>query len=739
MVAMNTIRKKIVALLVGFLITTAILAFSWQQNFNFFSLLPHLNNFLYDANLKLFHKPYKKTRVIIVDIDEESLAAEGKWPWPRNKLAALIDKLYADRAAVIAFDILFPEKDVNPAKIILNYAKHKKNAPEELAQYLNEEQIHLDNDKIFAKALLQGDSVLGVFFHNDLYDSVGYLGSRSAFKFPDIQRLVVPQLKHYTAPIESLMQSAKHIGFVTSIPDDDGILRRTPLLIKNNGKLYPSLPLEAVRLYMLQDKVELVTEKIGHYRVMLGIKLGNIYIPTDPAGNILIPFKGQAFTFPYVSAVKVLRNQLTPDVFVGKIVLIGSSAVGIGDMQNTPLQSASFPGVEVHANVIASIINKDFIVSPVWAIGLERILIVILGCILSVVLLYCSAAMLFLTIIGAELGLFLLQFLAWVKWNLILPHPVLLYLLILLLGLFNLGYAYIFEIRFRYKLRDLYGQYVSNKHLDAMLDDPNRYTQGGESKEMSVLFTDIRSFTSIAEKLSAKEVKIFLNQLFTPLTEIIFNSKGTIDKYVGDMIMAFWNDPIDDKHHCQNAVLAGLNMLIKVQELAPIFAEQKLPEVKIGVGVNSGVMHVGDMGSKFRRSYTVLGDAVNLASRLESSTKFYGVKMLVAEITKKHCPDISFQFVDKVKMKGKDEAINIYEPICLSKNLAPNFAIELQEHEKALQAYFKQDWSEAKSLFIKLFEQNSKLLYKLFLERIEVYIVSPPPKDWDGSFKRSQK
>jgi adenylate cyclase len=725
--------KKIVALLIGIITTVTVLAFTWNKVFTSSLLLSRFNNAVYDVSLRLFHKKSGANYVVMVDVDDQSLATDGKWPWSRDKIALLTDRLLQAGATVIAFDVLFPEADVNVAQVLLRYATTQQDTPEIIKQYLSAQVASLDNDKIFSKALAAGDVVLGVFFHNDHQGSSGFIG-KPALALPPGSRLVVPRLSHYTGTIEPLVNAVKqHTGFVTTIPDEDGILRRSPILIEYDRALYPSLALEAVKLYLLENNISLDTSWLEGNQIILGVRLGGTYIPTDPAGNILIPYIGAARAFPNISASDVLRGNFSPQAFNGKLVIIGSSAVGIGDRVSTPLQTTSYPGGEVHANIAEAILSKSFISSPIWIVGLERVLLVVVGLLLAVWTMFCSVWGVLLVIGIGLLAVFVAQAWLWVNLHLVLPHMILPYLLIGLLGVFNLGYGFFFEVRYRFKLHHLYGQYIAADRIDNMLNHPEQYALNeGRAKEMSVLFSDVRGFTSLSEKLDANGVKIFLNSLFTPLTKIIFDNKGTIDKYVGDMVMAFWGDPVDDVEHAQHAVITGLQILTRVKELAPQFAAQGLNDVRVGVGINSGVMNVGDMGSQYRKSYTVLGDSVNLASRLESSTKFYGVPFLVSEATKSECHDIAFRFVDKICVKGKVEPVNIYEPVGLVSELSPVVQDELCAYEAALKLYFARDWNGAKKALQKIIERNSEnALYGIYLQRVQDYMVTPPPVNWD--------
>ncbi|MGP1609663.1 MAG: adenylate/guanylate cyclase domain-containing protein, partial [Burkholderiales bacterium] len=418
-------------------------------------------------------------------------------------------------------------------------------------------------------------------------------------------------------------------------------------------------------------------------------------IPTDDFGRVLVPYVGGQGSYPYLSATDVLNGTLTPeqeDLLVNSLVLVGTTSVGLYDLRATPV-GAVYPGVEVHANLLNAILSSapmltidentvqdgssfsaltdvfdqnrisPFPSRPGWEQGAVFVAILVIGLVLSLVYPHLGPALLTVSSVTFLLGLTVLNFQLWTRYNLDISL-VILWLLIILIATVNMTYGFLREGVNKKVIKGMFDQYVPPAHIDAMLNNPDKYNFSGESKELSVLFSDIRNFTTISEKLSAVELKSMLNEFFTPITGIIFDHNGTIDKYVGDMVMAFWGAPIDDPEHRTHAVKAALKMLAKVEELKPRFKEKGLPEVNIGVGINSGMMSVGDMGSTYRRSYTVLGDAVNLGSRLEGITKAYGVKLLIGEQTYAGLNNILCRQVDKVQVKGKEEPICIYQPLC---------------------------------------------------------------------------
>jgi adenylate cyclase len=301
-------------------------------------------------------------------------------------------------------------------------------------------------------------------------------------------------------------------------------------------------------------------------------------------------------------------------------------------------------------------------------------------------------------------------------------------------------YGYLFETRRRERLKEMFGQYVPEKHIDEMLRSKDNYGLLGEDRDMTVLFADIRNFTTISESLSASQLKEVLNEFFTPMTEIIFRHRGTIDKYIGDLIMAFWGAPLKDRRHAKHAINAALDMQKMVEKIQAVFAEKNWPDIQIGIGLNSGVMSVGDMGSKFRRNYTVLGDAVNLGSRIESLTKYYDAKVMVSETTQHNQKNFVFRELDRVRVKGKQKGIKIYEVICKTEEASAELLQELEKHHTALEHYYNQRWDEAYQLFTELSLSHSHhKLYALYLHRITEFKRTPPPENWDGVYAHANK
>ncbi len=682
----------------------------------FHTLINRLEDLIYDVRLNAWlpAHPVAKNPIVIVDIDEKSIREIGRWPWSRDKLTQLVQKMYAQGATVIAFDMLFsePESTQLCAPNVVNEDTSFKNALEQ------------GKDKV----------ILGSFLSNEHEVSIGQLPPPSIELAPlHLTDLALPKMQSYISNIP-LFENAVNMGGVLSIiPDADGILRRYSLLQRYGDNLYPSLALAAVQLYLLEKNVTISIDNIGTQKVIESITLGSSKILTDQDARVFVPYIGPARSFPYYSASDIMNDRLPEDTLQNTIVFVGTSAVGLGDVRATPVGSV-YPGVEVHANVAEGLFLNRFSYIPSWEPGAELVLIVVLGVLLTIIFAIVGPVWIGVCTVVVLSSLYFGLSWLWKDTNIILPL-VIPTLLVIFLAVFNIAYRFFLESRRRTELKHAFEQYVPVGRVNEILKDPEAADAfEGERKTMSVLFMDIRNFTTISEKLKIVELKKLLNFFLTEMTTVIFKHGGTVDKYVGDMIMAFWGAPLPDNHHARHAVSAGVDMLATTQKIQDKLLEMGLPHIRIGVGVNTGLMDVGDMGSTYRRAYTVLGDAVNLASRLESLTKYYGVGMLVGENTISYQTQFEFRLIDKVKVKGRHETVRIYEPI--TEEMRPTLA----DYQMALDYYFAQKWNEAKALFSTLAQQYPDVkLFKLYLVRIIDFEKSPPPENWDGSWEHSEK
>lgn len=673
-------------------------------------------------------------QIVICDIDEASLQAEGRWPWSRVRLAELVDRLRDAGAAVVAFDMVFSEAETNPVRTVLD--RLNTNDPR-IARQLTTHMPAFDADARFAASLAGLDSVLGFVLHNQPTPPSGTLPA-PILTIPTAVHTAIPALATSTGNLPAVQSASRASGFLTTLPDTDGVIRRSPLLLRIGNAVYPSLALATASTYLLIDSPDIRLSRIGALETVDHIVLGDKRLAVDGSGQVLIPYRGAAGSFPHVSATAVLRGTIENDSLNNRVVLIGASALALADLRATPVAGV-FPGVEIQASILAGILEGRFPAEPAWAKGANFTLILLLGLMLAIALPYLAAWSQLLTATAAFIGVTAGNVWLWQSADLALALSLPL-LLILLLSVFNMSYGFLFESRSRRQLKNMFGQYVPPALVEEMSRHPDHFDFNGESRELSVLFADIRNFTTISEALSAGALKTLLNRFFTPMTRVIFDRRGTIDKYVGDMIMAFWGAPVQDIEHAEHAIAAALDMLHAVKELQMEFAREGLPEVNIGIGINSGVMNVGDMGSQYRRAYTVIGDAVNLASRLEGLTKYYGVHLVVGPRTRELAPGFAYRQLDRVRVKGKHEAVEVYAPLCRTTELSDALRQELATHAQALEHFWKREWPQAHALFAALHTAHPETpLYALYLERIEHLRDRPLPEDWDGVYERREK
>lgn len=702
--------------------------------------MEQLDTLLYDWRFRMLppSRPEGPVPVVVVDIDERSIQREGRWPWGRDKIMTLVQALEKQGVSLIGFDVVFSEAETNPADRVLT--------AEGLSPALREELLRrrsaFDNDARFA-GVVSSRTVLGYFLHGDGV-RVGKLPQPFLELDPDDDSWRVMSLPDYTGNLPSLMDKALSAGFVTTLPDRDGVIRRSPLILRHGDALYTSLALELARLYLKAPFIGLQTAScMNGLTCIERIQVGNNMVRTDENGAALVPYKGGRKSFTYLSASKVMHDELPAGILDGAIVLVGTSALGLADLRTTPLETF-YPGVEVHANLLDAILqstggNSPFDYRPDWAPGATFVLLLVSGLMLALLLPRLEPGFMLLVSGGWLVVLVLGNFAMWSAAGFDLPLAALL-VMAALIALFNIAFGFLKANYQKREIKAMFGQYVPPAHVEQMLAHPESASLEGESREMTVLFSDIRNFTTISEGLSAQALKQMLNRFFTPITQVIFDNNGTIDKYVGDMVMAFWNAPLQDQRHAYNAILTALAMQKKVDELRDEFVAAGLPEVNIGIGINTGLMNVGDMGSEFRRAYTVLGDAVNLGSRLESVTKFYGLKILVGESTYTQAPEFLYRRVDRIIVKGKHEPITVYEPVCLLADASSSRKERVGRFNEAVGYYFAQQWDAAEAVLRELLAQEpERKLYQMYVERIAQLRKADMTVAWSGVYEHVSK
>ncbi|HSW13098.1 MAG TPA: adenylate/guanylate cyclase domain-containing protein [Solimonas sp.] len=712
-------------------------------------LLDRIEHFTYDSRLQLTLPGGIDPNVVIVDIDEKSLASEGQWPWPRDKLAKLINNLFGPyQVKALGFDITFAEPDRSSGLQMLDRLTQGELADlpgfAERAAVLRDT---MDNDRALAEAVRGRPVVWGYYFSQTLQaqqqETVGALCGpvmdAQAARLYDLD-WIRPQ--GYTGNLPVLQTASPSCGFFDNPTlDDDGVYRRVPLIQLYKGAVYESMALALARLAVGKPGIDLEFEPPDvHTSLHLErLRAGPLLAAVDEHVAVMVPYRGPEGSFAYVPATDVINNRADAGVLRGKVVLVGTSAPGLRDLRVTPVAKA-YSGVEVHANIISGLFDQRIKQKAPYYSGIETVMLLLIGGLiawafaaLSPLIAAIMGAVMLASITGLAFGL-------WSWGNFVMPFGVPV-LFTLALYLAQLLYGYFIESRGKREISKLFGQYVPPELVEEMAAHPEDISMEGESREMTVLFSDVRNFTSISEKLDAKELSAMINAFLTKQTAVVQKHRGTIDKYIGDLIMAFWGAPLSDKDHAIHGVQAGMDMQRAIRELDPEFEKRGWPRLHIGVGVNSGKMNVGNMGSSFRMAYTVMGDSVNLGSRLEGLTKEYGVGVLISEDTRNLLPsDWAFREVDLVRVKGRSEPVAIYEPMGPKEQLDPAVRQDLARHRGAMKLYRSQKWDEAEQEFFNLNQSGRPHpIYDLFISRIMEHREAPPGKNWDGAYNFSHK
>lgn len=459
----------------------------------------------------------------------------------------------------------------------------------------------------------------------------------------------------------------------------------------------------------------------------------SLNIPLDSEVAALVPYRGRQGSFRYISIADVLHERVGVEQLKNRIVLVGTTAPGLLDMRATPVAEV-YPGVEIHANMIAGILDQNIKAQPPYMLGAEVVWLLLIGIVLIFSLPRLGpvkgilvSILVFAVIHGASLA-------AWQYGNLVMPVANSLAMIVLLFALY-ISFGYLVESRTKHQITSLFGQYVPNELVEEMAGHPESISMEGDSREMTILFSDVRDFTSISEGMDPKELTLLMNEFLTPLSRVVHKHRGTIDKYMGDCIMAFWGAPLPDAQHARNAIAAGLEMQATMKALQPRFKERGWPEIHVGVGINTGRVSVGNMGSEVRVAYTVMGDEVNLASRLEGITKQYGVGIIVGENTRNAVSEFLYRELDHVRVKGKGNPVAIYEPIGVAGEVSKALHDEIKLFHEVRRLYRKQDWDQAELQLMNLQRMSPETaLYRIYAERVIYFRRNPPAADWDGVF-----
>ena len=712
-------------------------------------VLHRLDHILYDARLRATLPNTLEPRIVIVDIDEKSLAEVGRWPWPRDRIAQLVDRLFDEQQiALLGLDTVFAEPDPSAALAELQRLAQGALAQQPgFAAAVQALAPELDHDARLARALRGRPVVLGYYFTSDR-------GGRSSGVLPE--PVLSPEAgqgrsAHATswngfgANIAPLAAAAPQAGFFNAITASDGLVRALPLLAEHGGQFYESLALAMFRRLVGMPKVEpgfpperfLSAPYAGWESVRLVQGGTQLAIPVNDRLTALIPFRGPGGpaggSFRYLSAADLLAGRLAAGELRGKIVLLGTTAPGLLDLRATPVGEV-YPGVETHANLLAGLLDGALKREPDYAVGYELLVLVASGLLLALALPWLSAARavaLVLAVLGAVVGLNSWLYLG---HGLVLPLASALVMIGLAFAL-NMSHGYWVESRSKRALAQLFGTYVPPDLVTEMVKDPGRYSMVATTRELTVMFCDMRGFTQLSETMQPAQLQALLNTVFSRLTGVIRAHHGTIDKYMGDCVMAFWGAPVAQPDHAAQAVAAALDMATAIEALNREHAAKGLPTIAIGIGLNTGAMCVGDMGSDVRRSYTVIGDAVNLAARLEGLCRVYGVDVIASDATRVQVPGVVWQALDRVRVKGKAISVSVFTPVVRqAADLSPTHIEELHLWEQALQAWRAQDWPPCEGCLAQLQRLNDKkVLYRLYQQRVTTQKALPFDLKWDGT------
>lgn len=711
-------------------------------------IIARLDNIIYDYRLRLTMPGSVDDRIVILDIDEKSLdpRALGRWPWGRDKIVTLLQRLFDKYGvAVIGLDVVFAEPDESSGLPVLErLAKTRLKEIGPFQSALNDLRPQLDYDALFAKFLKGRPVVLGYYFSSEqnavesgaIPEPVLPAGTFSGRRIP------FTSWKGFGGNLPQFQANAANAGHFNPIVDDDGVVRRVPMLVEFKGQFYEAFSLAIARVLLNFPKVvpgyppeRFITRD---YTGLEWLEVGPIRVPVDENAAALVPYRGPQGSFPYISLADVWFDKVPVEKLKGKIALIGTTARGLFDLRSTPVENV-YAGVEMHANLLAGMLDGKIKQKPPYVLGAEVILLLVGGIVLSILVPFLPPFRATLVSLAALLLITGLNLAVWTRADMVLPLAASLLMTVALFAL-NMSYGYFVESRSKRQFTELFGQYVPPELVDKMAEDPEQYNMEGKREDLTVLFCDVRGFTTISETLDPQSLSAYINEYLTAMSMVIRDNRGTLDKYIGDAIMAFWGAPVADSGHHRNGVITAMQMQQKALALNEEFRKRGWPEFRIGIGLNSGIMSVGDMGSKVRKAYTVMGDPVNLGSRLEGITKQYGVGILVGESTKKGVPDVVFREIDRVRVKGKDEPVAIFEPLGMDGQVEKAALDELRLWNQMLRLYRAQNWDQAELQVLNLQRMSPGCeLYRIFGEKISGYRANPPGPDWDGVTKFETK
>ena len=708
-----------------------------------FSALQRLDEALYDRRLQLTMPGTLDERVVIIDIDERSLARLGQWPWSRTRVAALVRELLErQQVAALGMDVVFAEPDGSSGlQHLQQLAREDLRGNAAFADWLARTAPTLDYDGVLAAALQSGPVALGYYFSSD----------RDARRSGTLPRPLAQvdalppgmlQWDGYGGNIAPLTAAARAAGFFNSVADPDGKVRAVPLIAGFDGALYESLSLAMLRLG--RGEPPLQVRRVGGApggavaSVVLGGGAQTLQMPLDTRGTALVPYRGpggpNGGSFRYISAVDVLEGHLAPAQLKGRYALLGFTTPGLMDLRATPVGEA-YPGVEVHANLVSGMLDGRIAARPDYAAGYEVALLLLLGAVLAIGLPMLPVGRALALGLGLLGGLLALDLSLYLGAGLVMPLATALVLTLTALAV-NMALGYFVESHAKRELARQFATYVPPELVRQMVRNPERYSMQARAEELTVMFCDLRGFTSLSETMEPLALQALLNDVLSRLTHVIRAHQGTIDKYMGDCVMAFWGAPVAMPDHARLAVDAALAMLQSMRELNAERAAQGAPPVLVGIGLNTGVMSVGNMGSDLRRAYTVIGDAVNLAARLEALSRVYDVELIASEATLQRAADAGhvWQELDRVRVKGKQQAVTIHTVRAPAGQGDAALRAELALWRQALRLWRDGAFAEFATKVNTLRERNANFyLYRLYAGRVASCLQTPPGPGWDGT------
>jgi adenylate cyclase len=744
------LKKISPVVVVGLLLTAAcVCLYSWRPPF-----ITDISNRAYDLILKYNAEPQKSDSAVIVDLDERSLKEVGQWPWSRYIVAQLALKIMEDNASVVVFDVIFAERDrTSPCNMEQDINKRFKDLNVKISGLPEDGSLN-DFDANFAEVLGAGSSVLGCYMYRsseqapdtattDDNSYKGHIQLRGRKLGVNINDFIM-QADRILVSIPEL-NSKSSAAFINAEPDNDNIVRNPPLFIAfGSQRIYPALALEALRLHLNAEKCIVDYDESGIEQVRIP---PDVYIPVDRAGRFAVNFRTlresansvASSSFPTYSAVDVVRGKFTPGTFSNKIVFVGTSAVGLNDNKATPI-CPYFPGVEVHATIIDNVLAGDMLWNPAWMPSVHWSVIIIVGIFLTILISRGRSWISFLVSVLVIL-LSISASLVMIRRYHLIFHPTWIILSVIII------YTLLTMIKFwqeelqKKQVRDMFGTMVSADVLHYLENNPGSFSLSGTKAEATMFFSDIRGFTTISESLPAGKLSVFLNRYLSPMTDIIMERRGYVDKYEGDLIMAVWGVPYPMKDHAVQACLAAIEQQEKLAAIRPILRAEFGHDIHVRMGINSGTVTAGNMGSDKKFQYTVIGDAVNQAARFEPVNKDYGTLIVVGETTYEEAKDfVEARLLDRIVVQGKTQPIRLYELLARKGSLPPAKMKVVRFYETALQAHWERKWDEAIACLDAGLELDSQDTPSIRLrERVSAYKQTPPPDAWAGEYVRASK